>query len=89
MSYWLEQPQIFDRKYQQLQNNIYSLKFSLSELKNHKYREEQIEGLQKLKKTYTPLLSNYINQLESVNKKISNLPKTPDQKVLSSSCCPI
>jgi two-component system NtrC family sensor kinase len=80
MSYWLEQPQIFDRKYQQLQNNIYSLKFSLSELKTQKYREEQIEGLQSFKKTYSPLLSNYIYQLETVNKKISNLPKTPAQK---------
>ena len=80
MSYWLEQPQIFDKKYQQLQNNVYSLKFSLSELKSQKYREEQIEGLQSFKKTYTPLISNYIYQLETVNKKISNLPKTPAQK---------
>ena len=80
MSYWLEQPQIFDRKYQQLQNNIYSLKSSVSELKTQKYREEQIEGLQRFKKTYSPLLSNYIYQLETVNKKISNLPKTPQQK---------
>src|SRR4028118_1971177 len=55
MSYWIEQPQIFNRKYQQLQNNIYSLKFSLSELKSQKDREEQIEGLQSFKKTYIPL----------------------------------
>src|SRR4028119_2146639 len=80
MSSWLEQPKTFDRKYQQLQNNIYSLKFSLSELKTKKYREEQIEGLQTFKKKYTSLLSNYIYQLETVNKKISKLPKTPDQK---------
>src|SRR4028119_1225774 len=66
MSYWLEQPQIFDRKYQQLQNNIYSLKFSPSELKTQKYREQQIEGLQSFKKTYIPLVSNYIYQLEKI-----------------------
>src|SRR4028119_2430785 len=49
--YGLEQPKIFDRKYQQLQNNIYSLKFSLSELKSQKDRKEQIEGLQSFKIT--------------------------------------
>src|SRR4028119_1264470 len=66
LSYWIEQPQIFDRKYQQQQNNIYRLKFSISELKSQKYREEQIEGLQRFKKTYIPLVSNYIYQLEKI-----------------------
>lgn len=77
--YRSEQPEQFDRKYQQLQNNIYSFKFSLSELKNHKYRAQQIAGFQSFKKTYAPLLSNYLYQLEAVNKKISNLPKRADQ----------
>lgn len=80
MSNGLEQSQIFDRKYQQLHNNISSLKNSLSALKSQKYRDEQIEGLQRFKTTYTPLLSNYIYQLETVNQKIRNLPKRPDQK---------
>ena len=32
--YSLEQPKTFDKKYQELQNNTYSLKLSLSELKS-------------------------------------------------------
>lgn len=32
--YSLEQPETFDKKYQELQNNMYSLKLSLSELKS-------------------------------------------------------
>ncbi|MEG4986651.1 ATP-binding protein [Microcoleus sp. BR0-C5] len=78
--YGLDKPEIFDRKYQELQNNIYSFKFSLSELNNQKHRDEQIEGLQSFKQTYGSLLSNYIDQLEVVNKKISNLPKKADRK---------
>ncbi|MEG4232333.1 ATP-binding protein [Microcoleus sp. Pol11C3] len=78
--YWLDKPEIFDRKYQELQNNIYSLKFSLSELKNQKHRDEHIDGLQSFQQTYGSLLSNYIDQLEVVNKKISNSPKKADQK---------
>lgn len=77
--YWLEQPEKFDSKYQELQNNIYSLKLSLSEVKSQKYIE-QIEGLQDFRKTYDSILSNYINQLEKVTKKISNLPDNPANK---------
>jgi len=79
--YWLEQPEKFDSKYQELQNNIYSLKLSLSEVKSQKDME-QVEGLQDFRKTYDSLLSNYINQLETVKEKISNLPDKPANKSL-------
>ncbi|MBE9095894.1 HAMP domain-containing sensor histidine kinase [Tychonema sp. LEGE 07203] len=75
----IEQPEIFDIKYQQLQKNIYSLKLSLSELKNQKDME-QAAGLQAFIKSYDSLLSNYIQQLEAVNAKISQLPNLPEQK---------
>ncbi|MEG4284687.1 ATP-binding protein [Microcoleus sp. A006_D1] len=74
--YSLEQPDVFNRKYQQLQNNIYSLKLSVSELKSQKSMG-QIEGLQHFSKTYNSLLSNYIKQLETVAKQISNLRQNP------------
>ncbi|MEG4805649.1 ATP-binding protein [Microcoleus sp. ARI1-B5] len=71
--YWLDRPEIFDSKYQQLQNNTYSLKQSLSEVKTQTYLED-VEGLQDFIKNYYSLLSNYIQQLEIVNDKISNWP---------------
>ncbi|MEG4940298.1 ATP-binding protein [Microcoleus sp. F4-D5] len=77
--YWIEQPEIFDRKYQQLQNNTYSLKLSISEIESQKDMEE-VEGLQEFKTNYASLLSKYINQLENVSKKISNLPNNLAQK---------
>ncbi|MEG4960779.1 MULTISPECIES: HAMP domain-containing sensor histidine kinase [unclassified Microcoleus] len=77
--YWLEQPAIFDSKYQQLQNNIYTLKLSLAEVKNQKYMEH-IEGIPKFRKTYDSVLSNYLHQLETVNKKISKLPNNFEKK---------
>ncbi|TAF53962.1 MAG: HAMP domain-containing protein [Oscillatoriales cyanobacterium] len=77
--YWLEQPEIFNQKYQQIQNNIYSLKELLSEVKSQT-DQEQVEGLQDFIKSYDSLLSNYITQLEKVNKTISNLPANRDQK---------
>ncbi|MEG4502079.1 ATP-binding protein [Microcoleus sp. F6_B4] len=77
--YWIEQPEIFDRKYQQLQNNTYSLKLSVSEIESQKDLEE-VEGLQNFKTNYASLLSKYINQLEIVSQKISNLPNNPAQK---------
>ena len=76
---WLEQPEIFDSKYQELQNNIYSLKLSISEFQNQK-REENIVGSQKFRKTYNLLLLNYVQQLEIVNQKISNLPDNRDKR---------
>ncbi|WP_373535784.1 sensor histidine kinase [Microcoleus sp.] len=75
----IEQPENFDSKYQQLQKNIYSLKLSLSEVKSQK-EMEQAAGLQGFIKKYNSLLSNYIQQLETVNAQISKLPKSPDQK---------
>lgn len=77
--YWLEQPEIFDSKYQELQNNIYSLKLSISEFQDQK-RGDKIVGLQNFRKTYNLLLLNYIQQLEAVNKKISNLPDNRDKR---------
>ncbi|MEG4421484.1 ATP-binding protein [Microcoleus sp. LAD1_D5] len=79
--YGLEQPQVFDTEYQQLQNSIYNLKLLLSEVKNSKYME-QIEGIEKFKKTCDALLSNYIYRLEIVNKKISKLPNNPAQQLV-------
>ncbi len=79
--YWLEKPKIFDEKYQQLQNNIYSLKSCISEIKSQK-RPGQVEGLEDFKKTYDGLLSNYIRQLENLGKKISDLPDKPANKSL-------
>ncbi|MEG4851969.1 ATP-binding protein [Microcoleus sp. B5-D4] len=76
---WLDKPKIFDTKYQQLQNNIYSLKVLLSEVKKSKYMED-IEGIEKFKKTCDSLLSNYLFRLEIVNKKISKLPNNPAQQ---------
>ncbi|MEG3975489.1 ATP-binding protein [Microcoleus sp. herbarium8] len=75
----IEQPESFDSKYQQLQKNIYSLKLSLSEVKSQK-EMEQAAGLQDFIKKYNSLLSNYIQQLETVNAQISKLPKSPDRK---------
>ncbi|MBE9122191.1 HAMP domain-containing protein [Tychonema sp. LEGE 07199] len=75
----IEQPESFDSKYQQLQKNIYSLKLSLSEVTSQK-EMEQAAGLQGFIKKYNSLLSNYIQQLETVNAQISKLPKSPDQK---------
>jgi two-component system, NtrC family, sensor kinase len=76
---WLDRPEIFDSKYQQLQNNTYSLKESLSEVQSQT-EQEQVEGLQDFRKTYDSLLSNYITQLEIVNEKISKLPVNRAQK---------
>ncbi|MBC6435696.1 HAMP domain-containing protein [Nostoc sp. HG1] len=77
--YWLDQPELFQSKYQQLQNNTYSLKLSLSEVQSQKDME-QVEGLQDFRKNYESLLSNYIQQLETVNEKISSLPDKPANK---------
>lgn len=74
----LNQPEIFDSKYQQLQNNIYRLKLSLSEVKSHQ-EKNNIAGLQYFRKNYDALLSNYIDKLETVNKKISS-PDNRDKK---------
>ncbi|MEG4112582.1 MULTISPECIES: ATP-binding protein [unclassified Microcoleus] len=76
--YWIEKPQLFNSKYGQLQNNIYNLKLLLSDAKNPKYLED-IEGIEKFRQT-CDLLSNYINRLEIVNKKISKLPNNPAQQ---------
>ncbi|MEG4106306.1 ATP-binding protein [Microcoleus sp. S13_C5] len=80
---WVEKPQIFDTKYQQLQNNIYNLKVLLSEVKNSKYMEE-IEGIEKFKKTCDSLLSNYLSRLEILNKKLSKLPNNAAQQRVKS-----
>ncbi|MEG4088636.1 ATP-binding protein [Microcoleus sp. Pol12B4] len=77
--YWIEKPQLFNSKYGQLQNNIYNLKLLLSDAKNPKYLED-IEGIEKFRQTCDDLLSNYINRLEIVNKKISKLPNNPAQQ---------
>ncbi|MBD1814678.1 ATP-binding protein [Microcoleus vaginatus DQ-U2] len=77
--YGIDKPQIFDSKYQQLQKNIYSLKELLSEVKKPKYLK-QIKGISKFRNTCDSLLSNYIYQLEIVNKKISQLPNNPAQQ---------
>jgi two-component system NtrC family sensor kinase len=69
----LDRPEIFDNQYQQLQNNIYSLKLSLSEVQSHKGKKK-IAGFPEFIKNYDSLRSNYINQLEIVNEEISNLP---------------
>ena len=79
LSHSLEQPETFDSKYQELQNNTYSLKLSLSELKNPK-NLGQLEGLQDFRKAYGSLLSDYISQLEKLDEKISNLPQKLDKK---------
>ncbi|MEG5057479.1 ATP-binding protein [Microcoleus sp. A2-C5] len=81
--YGIEQPEIFDSKYQQLQKNIYSLKLSLSEVKNQK-KMEQAAGLQAFIKSYDRLLLNYIQQLETVNAQISKLPHSLAQKSVKS-----
>ncbi|MEG4999934.1 sensor histidine kinase [Microcoleus sp. B4-D4] len=73
--YGIEKPEIFDSKYQQLQNNIYILKLSLSEVKNQK-EMEQAAGLQAFIKSYNSLISNYIQQLETVNVQISKMPNS-------------
>ncbi|MEG4531991.1 ATP-binding protein [Microcoleus sp. D2_18a_D3] len=77
--YGLENPQTFDRKYQQLQNNISTLKLLFSEFKKPN-NLEQIEGIEKIRKTGDSLLANYIFPLEIVNKKISKLPNNPAQQ---------
>ncbi|MEG4215970.1 ATP-binding protein [Microcoleus sp. Pol14C6] len=79
LNYWIEKPQIFDSKYEELQNNLYKLKWLLSEVKNYKYLED-IEGIEKFRKTCDSLLSNYLYRLEIVNKKISQLPNNPAQQ---------
>lgn len=79
--YGLEQPKIFDNKYEQLQNNIYNLKVLLSEVKNSKYMED-IEGIEKFKKTCDSLLSNYLARIETVNKKIIVLPNNPAKQLV-------
>ncbi|MEG4168230.1 MULTISPECIES: ATP-binding protein [unclassified Microcoleus] len=76
--YWLEKPQVFDSKYAQLQNNIYSLKLLLSEVKNHKYMED-IEGIEKIRQTCDSL-SNYLYRVEIINKKLSKLPNNQAQQ---------
>ncbi|HSF75963.1 MAG TPA: ATP-binding protein [Microcoleus sp.] len=76
LSYGLGQPQIFDRKYQELQKNISTLKLLYSEFKKHNYLEH-IEGIEKIRITGDSLLSNYIYPLEIVNKRISKLPNNP------------
>ncbi|MEG4486475.1 ATP-binding protein [Microcoleus sp. D2_18a_B4] len=77
--YGLDNPQKFDRKYQQLQNNISTLKLLFSEFKKRN-NLEQIEGIEKIRKTGDSLLANYISPLEIVNKKISKLPNNPAQQ---------
>ncbi|MEG3847390.1 HAMP domain-containing sensor histidine kinase [Microcoleus sp. herbarium19] len=75
---WLEQPQIFDRKYRELQDNTYSLKLSLSELKIRNAAD--IEGLQEFRTNYGSLLFNYVRQLETVTEKISKLAPKSNKK---------
>ncbi|MEG3929810.1 MULTISPECIES: ATP-binding protein [unclassified Microcoleus] len=77
--YGLDNPQTFDRKYQQLQNNISTLKVLFSEFKKPN-NLEQIEGIEKIRKTGDSLLANYISPLEIVNNKISKLPNNPAQQ---------
>ncbi|MEO6860275.1 MAG: HAMP domain-containing sensor histidine kinase [Microcoleus sp.] len=74
-----DRSEIFDSKYQQLQQNIYSLKRSLSEVKSQT-GNQNIAGLQYFIKKYDSLLFNYINRLELVNRKISSLPDNLDKK---------
>ncbi|MEG5033610.1 ATP-binding protein [Microcoleus sp. AT3-D2] len=77
--YGLGQPQTFDRKYQQLQNNLSTLKVLFSEFKKPNYLDH-IEGIEKIRKTGDSLRANYIYPLEIVNKKISKLPNNPAQQ---------
>ncbi|UNU23561.1 sensor histidine kinase [Microcoleus vaginatus] len=77
--YGLQQPQTFDSKYKELQNNISSLKVLFAEFKKPNSRE-RIEGIKKIRKTGDSLLVNYIYPLERVNKKISKLPNNPAQQ---------
>lgn len=79
LSYGLGQPQIFDRKYQELQNNISNLKLLFSEFKKPSYLEH-IEGIEKIRSSGDFLLANYIYPLEIVNEKISKLPNNPAQQ---------
>jgi two-component system NtrC family sensor kinase len=77
--YGLDKPQIFDSKYQQLQNNASTLKVLFLEFKKHKYLAH-IEGTEKIKITGDSLRNTYIYPLEVVDKKISKLPKNPAQQ---------
>jgi two-component system, NtrC family, sensor kinase len=78
--YWLDKPEIFEVKHQQLKHRIDELKFCLSQIKNHS-NSQNIEGMPYFWTSYEPLVSNYIQHLETVSKKIDNLPKKPGNKI--------
>jgi two-component system, NtrC family, sensor kinase len=85
--YWLEKPQIFDKKYQQLQNNTQSLKSLLSEVQSQRDLE-YVAGLSDFVNNHEPLVLEYIQKLEIANAQIkilqdTNAKTTVKQKLLS------
>jgi two-component system NtrC family sensor kinase len=70
--YGIEKPEIFENQYQQLQKNTDSLKSLLSEVQSHKTMEH-VEGFQDFIKVYYPILSIYIQKLETVTDQLKKL----------------
>ena len=72
MVYGLEQPELFENKYQQLQKNKDSLKSLLSEVQSQG-KMEHIEGFQNFIEVYNPIISIYIQKIETVTEELKNL----------------
>jgi signal transduction histidine kinase len=72
--YGLEQPELFENKYQQLQKNKDRLKSLLSEVQSQG-KMEHIEGFQNFIEVYNPIISIYIQKIETVTEELKNLQK--------------
>ena len=84
---WLQEPAIFDSQYRQLQKNTDILKSLLSEVQTQK-ETEKAEGLQDFIKIYEPMLSDYIQKLETAMEQIevwqkNSVKTSAKQKLLS------
>ncbi|NJK66622.1 MAG: HAMP domain-containing protein [Microcoleus sp. SU_5_3] len=72
MVYGIDRPEIFEHKYQQLQKNTDTLKSLLSEVKSQE-KMEHVEGFQDFIKVYNPIVSIYIQKIETVTEQLKIL----------------
>ena len=73
--YWLQQPELFDQKYKQLQKNADRLKNLLSELQSEA-DIAQVEGVKPFIQNYEQSLEVYIQKLDRIIEQIAVLKKS-------------
>jgi two-component system, NtrC family, sensor kinase len=70
--YGIDRPEIFENQYQQLQKNTDTLKSLLSEVQSPE-KMEQVEGFHNFIKVYNPIVSIYIQKIETVTEQLKIL----------------